>query len=228
MQPAQALGGPSAIHAFTSAIAPMLGPMGAAYHVAPASAYAAAVSSSLVRSRPRRAPGATTSNGPLSPRCSPTYSTMVSQYLRRHRVDFTLPVDRIDAIPSSRPSPRRSVGPLPSHPDGNPGPLHRPGQEAGALHAEVLSPIGERLARPQAGKHLQALVELRRASPEPTVLSEPLVLRIGRLAEPHAQCKPAARQTVHRDGLACQLPGTPPGNRCNRGADADPLQSSPP
>ena len=76
MQPAQVLGGPSAIHAFTSATAPKLGPMGAAYQVAPTSAYAAAVSSSLVRSRPSRAPAATTSNEPISPRCSPTYSTI--------------------------------------------------------------------------------------------------------------------------------------------------------
>src|SRR4029453_10430852 len=77
------------------------------------------------------------------------------------------------------------AGPWPGagHPDGDAGPLHRGGLEGDLVALVVAALEGHGLARPEAGEHLEALVQHGRPDDRVGRLAEAAVLVLGRLAE---------------------------------------------
>ncbi len=129
---------------------------------------------------------------------------------------------RQQPVPAQRPGHRLRPVQRPDAPDRYAGLLHGVAdrRERRRCHPVVRAEVAERLAGPQPGDHVEALVHQFRPHPTVALLAEGVEAAVDG-AEAHGQDHPPVRQPVDGGHLAGQLGGTAPRRRGQQRAEAD-------
>jgi hypothetical protein len=133
-------------------------------------------------------------------------------------------------VPAERAASRSWVGIAAADPDRDPRPLDWSRREDDVVDGVVPARIGKRLAGPEAGDDLQALVEHLAARACVAFFAETREACIDAdglagVAEADAQDHPAVGELIHGRGLAGDIPGTPPSKRSDLRSKSEPVRA---
>lgn len=98
-------------------------------------------------------------------------------------------------------------GPLPPHPDRDPGPLYRSGEQGNIVDGKVLAVVTHLFTAPESGDELEGFVEDRSPLPNGPGFVERRECAIVRIPGSDSQNQPSPGQVIERGELTCQLPG---------------------